>query len=302
VAHHVFISYAAPDRSIAEAVCTSLEKRQIRCWMAPRDILAGSDYTGSIHQAIEESRTMVLIFSSHADTSPHVLREMEAAVKRNLEIIPFRSEQVEPSGAMQYYLGASHWLDAFTSPLETHIGRLAESLEARDPAVCAGRMNRVKACLIDLVFATMLWLLAFVGVWATGSYLLGGSQWGSLIQNPPGVNTPLGNFVVAVVLGVTLFLYFFLLDQSRFHASFGKVALGMIVVNEKKEIAPRNTLLVRDSIKCAPALCLFIPVGLEITIPVTAIGFLLLFLPVFFTRKQQALHDRIAGTFVVKKK
>ena len=293
MAHHVFISYATPDRSIAETVCGSLEKRQIRCWMAPRDILPGTDFTESIHRAINESRTMVLIFSAHAARSPHVLRETEAAVKRNLPIIPFRVEAVEPSGAMQYYLGASHWLDAFPPPMEDHLRRLAESLEVMVPAVCAGRMNRLMAFLIDLVIGIVLWLLLYVGVWVTGSLLIGTSEWNGMMQ------TSLGDYMLGVVLGVTFFLYFFLLDQSRSRSSFGKLALRMIVVTEKRETAPRSTILIRDAVKCAPALFFFIPWDLGITFLLASAGSILLFLPAFLTRKQQAVHDMAAGTLVI---
>jgi uncharacterized RDD family membrane protein YckC len=299
LAHHVFISYATPDRSIAETVCGYLEKRQIQCWMAPRDILPGTDFTESIHRAINESRTMVLIFSSHAAMSPHVLRETEAAVKRNLAIIPFRVEAVEPSGALQYYLGASHWLDAFPSPMDDHLRRLAESLEVMVPAVCAGRINRVMAFLIDLGIGFVLWVLLYVGVWATGYILMGGPQWDALMLNPPAGNTFLGNYVQGVVLGVTFFLYFLLLDQSRSRSSFGKLALRMIVVTEKRETAPRSTILIRDAVKCAPALFFFIPWDLGITFLLASAGSILLFLPAFLTRKQQAVHDMAAGTLVI---
>jgi hypothetical protein len=36
---------------------------------------------------------------------------------------------VEPSEALEFFLSAEHWLDAFTSPLETHLDRLARSVK-----------------------------------------------------------------------------------------------------------------------------------------------------------------------------
>ena len=32
-------------------------------------------------------------------------------------ILPFRVENVDPSGAMAYFLGTEHWLDALTPPI-----------------------------------------------------------------------------------------------------------------------------------------------------------------------------------------
>ena len=42
--HDVFLSYASPNKEAANAVVTALENKGIRCWMAPRDIPAGSEY------------------------------------------------------------------------------------------------------------------------------------------------------------------------------------------------------------------------------------------------------------------
>ncbi len=42
MAYDVFISYSTPDKVIADAACATLEQRQIRCWMAPRDVLPGA--------------------------------------------------------------------------------------------------------------------------------------------------------------------------------------------------------------------------------------------------------------------
>jgi hypothetical protein len=52
MAHDAFISYAGEDRVIAEAACHALEARGIRCWMAPRDLLAGKDYPEAIIDGI----------------------------------------------------------------------------------------------------------------------------------------------------------------------------------------------------------------------------------------------------------
>ena len=74
--HDVFISYAAEDKAIADAVCAKIEERRIRCWTAPRNILPGETYAEAIIDAIDASRIMVLVFSSHANASKHVMREV----------------------------------------------------------------------------------------------------------------------------------------------------------------------------------------------------------------------------------
>ena len=41
----VFISHASKDKPIADANCEQLELEGIECWIAPRDLEAGSDWT-----------------------------------------------------------------------------------------------------------------------------------------------------------------------------------------------------------------------------------------------------------------
>jgi TIR domain len=128
VSHDVIISYSTIDKSTADAVCAKLEARDIRCWIAPRDILPGSDYAAAIISAIDSAKILVLIFSSHANASENVKREAERAVHDGLPMIPFRIEDVEPNASLQYYISAQHWLDALTPPLERHILKLADTV------------------------------------------------------------------------------------------------------------------------------------------------------------------------------
>jgi hypothetical protein len=70
--------------------------------------------------------------------SPQIHREIERAVSKGLTIIPFRIEEITPTEAMEYYLGAIHWLDAITPPLTRHLGQLVDqvngSLQSGPPA------------------------------------------------------------------------------------------------------------------------------------------------------------------------
>ena len=122
--HDLFISHSARDKVIADAVCAGMEAGGIRCWITPRDILTGQDWGGAIIDAIQSSRMMVIIFSKDANSSPHVMREVNKAVSVGIPILPFRIEDISPTGSMEYYLSTQHWLDALTPPLESHIQRL----------------------------------------------------------------------------------------------------------------------------------------------------------------------------------
>ena len=127
MAHDVFISYSAHDKPAADAVCARLESRGIRCWTAPRDIRPGMSWGGAIVQAIDGARVMLLLFSSHANGSPQIKREVERAVHKEIVIVPVRVEDVNPTGDFAYFLGTPHWLDAITPPFEQHLDRIADA-------------------------------------------------------------------------------------------------------------------------------------------------------------------------------
>ncbi|MCJ7625258.1 MAG: toll/interleukin-1 receptor domain-containing protein [Anaerolineaceae bacterium] len=44
MSHDIFISYSSKDKIIADAAVAALEKNDIRCWYAPRDISPGAEW------------------------------------------------------------------------------------------------------------------------------------------------------------------------------------------------------------------------------------------------------------------
>ena len=126
MAHDVFISHSSQDKAAADAACAALEAQGIGCWLAARDILPSADWGASIVGAIMGAKVFVLIFSRHANDSPHVLREVERAVNHGVPLIPLRIEDVTPDASLGYFLGAQHWLDAYRPPLEAHLPYLVE--------------------------------------------------------------------------------------------------------------------------------------------------------------------------------
>jgi hypothetical protein len=126
MAHDVFVSYSTRDKITADAVVARLESARLRCWIAPRDILPGVEWGEAIVDGIHRARVMVLVFSSSANASPQIRREVERAVNQGIPIVPFRIEEVLPSRSLEYFLSSPHWLDALTPPVEAHIQRLAD--------------------------------------------------------------------------------------------------------------------------------------------------------------------------------
>src|SRR5437016_3249177 len=124
----VFISHSSKDSDAASAACTALEKAQIRCWISSRDIAAGDEvWSAEIIQAIDESSVIVLIFSSHANESKQVARELHYASEQGIPIIPVRIENVPLAKALAYLVGTVQWLDA-PRPIESHLPLLTSAV------------------------------------------------------------------------------------------------------------------------------------------------------------------------------
>lgn len=169
----VFISYSSKDKPVGDAVCAKLEARGYRCWIAPRDILAGREWGEAIMDGLIGCQVFVLVYSGHSNESPQVRREIERAVHHGLLIIPFRIEDVPPHRAMEYFMSAPHWLDALTPPLERYledlagvVGRLLDDPDARNDyrPVAPRKMDNAAA------IATLAALVALPAVGALFSY------------------------------------------------------------------------------------------------------------------------------------
>ncbi|MFF2596461.1 toll/interleukin-1 receptor domain-containing protein [Priestia megaterium] len=122
--YDVFISHSAKDKLIANAVCLNLENRNIKCWIAPRDVAPGVLWGEEIANAIKNSYVFIIILSSNANTSSEVAKEVNLGRKYCNQTIPFRIEDVLPIGSLEYNLSDLHWLDALTEPREQQIETL----------------------------------------------------------------------------------------------------------------------------------------------------------------------------------
>jgi tetratricopeptide (TPR) repeat protein len=130
MAHDVFISHSSKDKLAADAACAVLEREGLRCWIAPRDIVPGAEWSASIADAIAEVKVFVLLFSQHANESRQIQREVELAVSRGIPIIPVRLEQVAPARSLEFFISSQHWLDAFSPPLQRHLAYLAQIIRS----------------------------------------------------------------------------------------------------------------------------------------------------------------------------
>lgn len=101
----VFVSYSSEDSTHANQIVSTLESKGIPCWIAPRDIPAGSSYTTSISQAIDECSFFLLILSPQSLDSLWVRKELARAVNLSKQILPLMLEDFQLNGEMRFYLG-----------------------------------------------------------------------------------------------------------------------------------------------------------------------------------------------------
>lgn len=128
----IFISYSTVDTSAAETVRNLLEKNGISCWMAPRDIPGGSNYTKEIPIAIRNCKIFVLILSENAQNSHWVLKELDSAVNSGKVILPFMLEDFVLNDEFDFLLTGAQRYSAYQKKaevIETLIGRIRGILD-----------------------------------------------------------------------------------------------------------------------------------------------------------------------------
>ena len=119
----IFLSHSSKDAVIAERICEQLEKSGIQCFIAPRNIRPGKEYAEEIINGIDESAAVILLMSKNANSSPHVLREVEHAVSGGTPILVYKIEDVVLSKSMEYFLMTHQWVSS--KPQEDYADILA---------------------------------------------------------------------------------------------------------------------------------------------------------------------------------
>lgn len=105
----VFISHSSKDSKLAEEICTKLEQKGGSCFLASRDIRYGHEYAEEIINGIDNTDVVLLLLSEAANSSPHVLREIERAVSKKKPIIVYKMEEVALRKSLEYFLMTHQW-------------------------------------------------------------------------------------------------------------------------------------------------------------------------------------------------
>ncbi len=129
----IFISYSSKDQDIAETIYRALEARGQDCWIACRDVRPGENYQEAIVRALRVAKVMLLVFTSNANNSDEIKKELVLAGRHRVTVVPVRVEDVVPNDAFTYELATRQWIDLFKDwerqidILATRLGDIVQS-------------------------------------------------------------------------------------------------------------------------------------------------------------------------------
>ncbi|MGL4728264.1 MAG: toll/interleukin-1 receptor domain-containing protein, partial [Bosea sp. (in: a-proteobacteria)] len=111
----LFVSYATSDaREIAENVVVDMERRGLKCWIAPRNIPAGTkSWAAEIVRAIRDCDNFLLLLSEAANVSEEIEKELSEAARHRKTVFVIRISDIEPSDGLGYHLNRVQWRDLF---------------------------------------------------------------------------------------------------------------------------------------------------------------------------------------------
>lgn len=116
MSHEVFISYSSSNVDVADAICETLEENNIQCWIAPRNIRSGKNYSNEILKGIKKAKVIVLVFSEFSQGSEFVKNEIDFAFSQDKEIIAYKIDETMPEEDMEFYLKNKQWLESIPDP------------------------------------------------------------------------------------------------------------------------------------------------------------------------------------------
>jgi hypothetical protein len=166
----IFISYSSKDQEIAETIGQALEARGLQCWISSHDVHAGENFQEAIVRALRSARVMVLVFTTNANNSDEIKKELVLAGRHQVTVIPVRVEDVAPNDAFAYEFATRQWIDLFKDwerEIESLCSRISQVLETAKPGEAGTKVASPSAHYFGKARPhnrTLLWSAALVAV------------------------------------------------------------------------------------------------------------------------------------------
>jgi hypothetical protein len=106
----IFISYSSKDKFIADQLVYHIENAGFTCWIAPRNIEGGAEYSEVIENAILQCKIFLLVFSENSANSSWVKSELNIAFSESKYLIPYKIDATLLKGTMRLLLNDKHWI------------------------------------------------------------------------------------------------------------------------------------------------------------------------------------------------
>ncbi len=106
----IFISHSVVDKDLANYLCNAFEANGLSCWIAPRNIVPGTEWADSITNAISDCAVLLVVYSKNSLRSSQVAKEIGMADRKRKYIIPYKIDDTEPEGSFDYYLSGCQWV------------------------------------------------------------------------------------------------------------------------------------------------------------------------------------------------
>jgi len=101
----VFISYQRDSLDFVLKLSQRLEDKGVKTWYAPRNIKISGLWPEKLHEAIQNCKALLLLYTENADKSKHVMREVGIADEFNKPILWLKLDSTEPkSKILKYFL------------------------------------------------------------------------------------------------------------------------------------------------------------------------------------------------------
>ncbi len=129
----VFISYTTSDKQQAEKIVEYLEKHNVSCFIAPRDVEGGVNYAKFLVKALEECKLVLLVASQNTNNSDHVLNEVDIMIDKKIPVLPVFIEDYELNDELRYYIGRKQRIMAVENEFSTYLPAILTAVEERLP-------------------------------------------------------------------------------------------------------------------------------------------------------------------------
>ena len=101
----IFISYQSKSFPFVYKLSSFLENRGVKTWYAPRNIQFEAIWPEKLHEAIQNCKALLLLYTEEADKSKHVIREVAIADEYNKPVLWLKLDASDPSSkVLKYFL------------------------------------------------------------------------------------------------------------------------------------------------------------------------------------------------------